>query len=341
MNASDAWLLLAMVVTAIVSGAAARCIVHFILIGVERIRKGYYSESTKREIRAAASVLVGTFASWPFYWSVTIEPRYQEWLRWTLECTMVLGGVLLAMGLWDAASDAIVARTGERYERAEKLLVPVTRKLMRFLFVVLGMALAMEAIGVNVAALVAGLGIGGVAIALAAKDSVENIFGSLTVLFDMPFALGDWVRIDKVEGIVEEINLRSTKVRTFEDTLITLPNANLIRASVENCSARRYRRQRFLVRVAQDSSADAIDAFCAALRQFIDDKFGIWPEKTIVELGEIGDHTLGIQVQFFVEAADQLAEAQQRHQVMIEIMRLREEQALQAPHLPIPNVPSA
>lgn len=332
-------MLLAMVVTALVSGTAARWIVHLVLNFVERLRKGAYSAVTRREIQAAAAVLVATLASWPFYWSISIEPRYQDWLRWVLECMMVLGGVLLAMGMWDAASDAIVARTGERYERAEKLLVPVTRKLMRFVFIVIGMALAMEAVGVNVAGLVAGLGIGGVAIALAAKDSVENIFGSLTVLFDMPFALGDWVRIDKVEGIVEEINLRSTKVRTFEDTLITLPNANLIRASVENCSARRYRRQRFLVRVAQDSSADAIDAFCASLRQYIDDKFGIWPEKTIVELGEIGDHTLGIQVQFFVEASDQLAEAQQRHQVMIEIMRLREEQALKAPHLPIQNPP--
>src|SRR5205085_10627722 len=114
------------------------------------------------------------------------------------------------------------------------------------------------------------------------KDSVENVFGSLTILFDMPFALGDWVKIDKYEGIVEEINLRSTRIRTFEDSVITLPNSNLIKAAVENYGARRYRRQRFQIRVSYANRAENLDRFIASVRKYVDSVPQATKDRTIV-----------------------------------------------------------
>src|SRR5213075_891075 len=146
----------------------------------------------------------------------------------------------------NAFCDYLIHRSESVDKRTERLLVPVTRKFVAVIILIGGLLVEAWVLfgGQHGAEAIAGLGIGGLAVALAAKDSVENVFGSLTILFDMPFALGDWVKIDKVEGVVEEINLRSTRIRTFEDSLITLPNSNLIKASVENFGARRFRRQR-------------------------------------------------------------------------------------------------
>jgi len=176
---------------------------------------------------------------------------------------------------------------------------------------------------VNVTALLASLGVGGIVVALAAKDSVENIFGSITLLFDMPFAMGDWVRIDKVEGIVEEINLRSTRIRTFENTSINLPNANLIRAAVENVSARPYRRLKFNLRVSYDTPPSNLNALSDDLRAFLsaDDKLD--QDRIIVSLSDMDDTAITVLVQCHCQAATQAEEMECRHKVLTEIMRLR------------------
>ena len=90
--------------------------------------------------------------------------------------------------------------------------------------------------------LIAGLGITGLALALAAKDSVSNIFGAVSILIDQPFNVGDWIIVDGVEGEVVNIGLRTTLIRTSADTMITVPNSNMVNSPVENFSKRRFRR---------------------------------------------------------------------------------------------------
>ena len=173
-------------------------------------------------------------------------------------------------------------------------------------------------------------------VALAAKDSVENVFGSLTILFDMPFALGDWVKIDKVEGIVEEINLRSTKVRTFEDSMITLPNSNLIKAAVENYGARRYRRQRFLVRVSNANKADRLEQFVQEIREYLDQVEAAVKGRTIVEVNELGEGSTGILVQCFLEANSFRDEARERGNLILAIFRAAEKSRVAINGAPMP-----
>ena len=93
----------------------------------------------------------------------------------------------------------------------------------------------------NLSGLIAGLGITGLALALAAKDTVANIFGAISILIDQPFNVGDWIIVDGVEGEVVTIALRTTLIRTSSDTLVTVPNSNITNSSVENFSQRRFR----------------------------------------------------------------------------------------------------
>lgn len=151
-------------------------------------------------------------------------------------------GVLTACRLVDlfmARSEARAKLTASRYD---DLLVPLVRKSLKIVVAAFGLVFVADNLGVNISSLLAGLGLGGLAVALAAQDTVKNVFGSLTVLVDKPFQVGDLVVIDDVEGTVEEVGFRSTRVRTATNSLVTVPNANLISSNVENLGVRAWRR---------------------------------------------------------------------------------------------------
>ena len=237
----------------------------------------------------------------------------------------IISAITFVAALWDAVCDAIATRANAFDQRAEKLLVPVTRKLVRAVIFTGGGLIVLAAFGVNVTGLLAGVGIGGLIVALAAKDSVENLFGSLTILFDTPFALGDWVKMDKIEGVVEEINLRSTRIRSFEDSILTVPNSNFIRATVENFGARRVRRQKFTVFLSYDSDAESIERFTGHLQQRLEGMDGVAAGRSIVRLTEMTETALGVLVQCFFEATTQADELRMRDSLMRTILRIRDE----------------
>jgi MscS family membrane protein len=272
--------------------------------------------------RAAGIVLACLTARW-FLETVELAPHPLHLALLALDSTLILGLVLLAIALWDAVCDRVAQRAVNN-DRAERLLVPVTRKMVRMVILFAGVFVVLGVYGVNVTGLIAGLGIGGLAMALAAKDSVENVFGSLTILFDMPFAIGDWVKIDKVEGVVEEINLRSTRIRTFEDTVIMLPNANLIRVGVENFGARRTRRQRISARISYDVDLVGLESYCQAIRDYLESLDYVSKERSIVALEEFSEPSMGLLVQTYFVASSQSEELRYRDDLLRTILKLRE-----------------
>lgn len=251
-----------------------------------------------------------------------------------LQCVTIASVVFLIIALWDAIAESkIVQKAGTSLgNRTENLLVPVATKFVRFLVIAGGLLAALGVFGVNVYGLVAGLGIGGLVVALAAKDSVENVFGSITILFDMPFAIGDWVKIDqKTEGVVEEINLRSTRLRTFEDSVITVPNSLLIKATVENMGARRHRRQRFFVKVGHEAPPQAVNGFTADLKAFVLEIEGVDPERVLVLVHEFDEFSLNVLVQCFVDVPPETTEFEIKHNIMLEADQLRAKWELPMP----------
>lgn len=121
-------------------------------------------------------------------------------------------------------------------------LMPIIRKSVKVLLWAMGLIIGLNNAGFDVAALIAGLGIGGLALALAAQDTVKNIFGGIMVFADKPFKMKDRIVINDLDGIVEEIGVRSTRLRTLDGRLITIPNAHFSDNAVENISAEPARR---------------------------------------------------------------------------------------------------
>lgn len=290
----------------------------------DRFFPGEISAETQRATRRAAGLLAGTLVFYALAGWLDLPPKMDHALAMVVESGTILAFALLTYAIWDTICDSMVSRAAGVSKRAERLLVPLTRKFVRALILVVAFFIALSTVfNVNVAAVIASVGLGGIVVALAAKDSVENIIGSVTLLFDMPFAIGDWVKIDKIEGIVEEINLRSTRIRTFEDTTINLPNANLIRAAVENVSARRYRRQKINLRVSYDTPPEKLNALCSDLRTYLENEELVDSSRVIVNLSDVDDVAMTVLVQCHFDAETQTAELELRHKVLAEITRLR------------------
>jgi len=152
----------------------------------------------------------------------------------------------------------------------------------------------------NIGAMVAGLGIGGLAIALAAQDTLQNVIASFIIFFDKPFVVGDYIKVEGISGVVEKIGFRSTRIRTLEKSFLTIPNNMLVSNVLDNMSLRTFRRSKFQIGVLYETSIDQIKEIVRDIQAYIDEH-----EKTnqdgLVRFGEFGDSSLNITVLLYVD----------------------------------------
>jgi len=235
---------------------------------------------------------------------------------------LVVGGVWAAYRLTDLFSEFLMRRAEQTATKFDDVLVPLLRKTLKVFATAVGLVYMADAFRIEIVPLLTGLGIGGLAVAFAAKDSIENFFGSVTVILDRPFEIGDWVVIEGIEGTVEELGLRSTRIRTFYNSQVTVPNASLVRARVDNYGRRRFRRFKTHLDVTYDTPPEKIEAFCAGIREVIlahpytrKDYFHVW-------LNEFGAASLRILVYMFHETPDWATELRERHRFMLDVIRL-------------------
>lgn len=282
------------------------------------------ADATRHAIGRSAGVIVGSIFAILLLNNLLLSDAFHEDLKTLLNAVALLGTVMFVYAAWDVACDSIASRSAGHL-RAERLLVPMTRKLVRVTIIVCGCLCAVALFGGTrtIATMIGTLGIGGLVIALAGKDSVENLFGSFTIMFDMPFALGDWVKIGDAQGTVEQINLRSTRLRTAEDTVILLPNANLIRASVENFGSRRFHRIKMSLRLSYDCRPEQIDAYIGALREFLAQSPETDPDQALIGLADPTEVSLGLTIDCHVQVTTAADEVAMRHRILQEALRLR------------------
>jgi MscS family membrane protein len=305
-------------------GLVASLVTYFVVYAVLRplTRANRLSFGLCKALRLAAAVMVFPYAVGFGIDAVELTGLAEKHVDQALGSIQIVAYVLLLIAGWDVVSEQLAQRSAGQSNRADRLLIPVTRKLVRALIISVGGLVAIATLtNVNVPALVASLGIGGLVVAFAAKDSIENVFGSLTILFDTPFAIGDWVRIDKVDGVIEEINLRSTRIRTFEDTLITLPNANLIRAAVENFGARRVRRQRLTFKFLHASPPEKLEALEGRIRAYLMEMRNVQGERSVVEVDGVDEWGISMLVVAYFEADSYAIELDLRNELILAVLR--------------------
>ncbi|MDH3455071.1 MAG: mechanosensitive ion channel family protein [Desulfuromonadales bacterium] len=178
-------------------------------------------------------------------------------------------------------------------------LAPLLRKSLRIFIIVMAGLMAIQTFGYPVTGVLASLGIGGLAFALAAKDTVSNIFGSLMIIFDRPFHVGDWVKAGDLEGTVEEVGFRSTKIRTFAKTLISVPNNIIANMALDNYSRMPKRRIRLTVGVSYDTTPKQMREAVSRIRELLKTHPAIDQEFFLVNFTDFGASSLDIMVYCF------------------------------------------
>jgi len=184
--------------------------------------------------------------------------------------------VYLLFNLIDSVVAVQFDRADKRNKELSRELVLLMTKSLKGIVVLLSLTLILSHFGINITAILSTLGIGGLAFAMAAKDSLSNFFGGLNIMVDHIFKMGDWIKIGDVEGTVVEIGLRSTTVRTFDNALITMPNAMVSTASVLNWNRRSVgRRIKMHVGVTYESNINDIRQAVADIKQMLEEHPGI------------------------------------------------------------------
>lgn len=236
---------------------------------------------------------------------------------------MTVSGVITIYRFVDVVSLYYVGRAKKSENKFDDILVPLLAKSAKFLIGTFGLIFIGDSLTFDMKNMIAGLGIGGLAFAFAAKDTLSNIFGSLTVLLDRPFQIGDWIEMEGgIEGTVEEVGLRSTRIRTFSDSLITIPNGQLTNTHIDNFGKRTYRLFSTNIGVEYGTSPDLIESFCDGIKQIILDHPDTRKDVYHVYLSGLGSSSLDILLNVFWKVPDRATELKEKHKLLLEIIKL-------------------
>lgn len=227
------------------------------------------------------------------------------------------------MKLIDFFGLILMHRARQTESKTDDQLVPFIRESIKIVVVILSIFFALGAVfHLNIASLVAGLGIGGLAVALAAKESLENLFGSFTIFLDKPFIVGDLVKIGTVTGNVERIGFRSTRLRTVDKTYVTIPNKKMIDGELDNLTLRTFRRASFTLGLRYDTSPAKMKAVIDDLQSYLDQHPLVQRDETHVRFYEFGASALNIRVEYLINTIDWVVYLSVREEVNYRIVEI-------------------
>ncbi len=236
-----------------------------------------------------------------------------------------IAAVWAAYRLVDILAAWLKARAEASDNKLDDVLVPLIPRTLKLFVTVIGVVFIADNLNLDITGVLAGLGLGGLAFALAAKDMVQNLFGSITVLLDRTFTVGDWIVVDGAEGSVERMGFRSTRIRTFYNSLVTVPNSKFITAEVDNMGERRYRRYKARFGLAYNTPPERIEAFCEAVRELVRQHPYMRKDYFHVYLNDLGASSLEVLVYVFWEAPDWGTELRERHRFLLDCLRVARE----------------
>ncbi|MEA1879390.1 MAG: mechanosensitive ion channel family protein, partial [Campylobacterota bacterium] len=198
--------------------------------------------------------------------------------------------------------------------------------IIKIIIASIGLGAMLQVWGINVTALVASLGIGGLAFALAAKDAASNLFGSFSLLADKSIGIGEWIKVDGVEGTVEDIGMRTTKIRSFEKSLITVPNQIVANNPIENFSRRGVRRIKINLGLTYNTSSSQIHTIINEIKFMLHNHENISQKETLlVNFNALGDSALNIFIYTFTNTSNWENYLNIREDIHLKIMKIVEE----------------
>jgi len=323
---NEAWRFGGLFIVVLASMAVGRLLRYFL----EKYGK-QYEEKEKRELLGVTlsclakpmALLIFAYGFWASIYFLKMSPKVADVAFNIAFVLRSLGWAFLVFKLVDIP-DHLLQSFAERTEsKIDDMLVPLVRKTLRVLIVIIvGLYLGEKVLGTKPTTLLASLGVGGLAVALAARDSIANFFGSLMILLDKPFQVGDRVDIAGKVGNVEEVGFRSTKIRTLAGHLVTIPNSTVAAASVENIGVRPYIKRTLNVTVTYDTPADKLERGVEIIKEILLDHEGMDPELPArVFFNDFNDMSLNIMVIYWYHPGDYFLSMEFTEKFNFELLR--------------------
>lgn len=248
-----------------------------------------------------------------FYWGfqrLHFGPGVDKFFEHTFTFVFTLNITWLFVRTLDAIIQEYLSPLVSKSESdLDDQLLPLLRKLIKIILWTLGIVIGLNNIGFDVGAVIAGLGIGGLALALAAQDTVKNIFGGIMVYMDKPFKVKDRIKIHGYDGIVEEVGIRSTRLRTLEGRLVTLPNAHFSDEAVENVTLEPSRKVVVNLGLTYETTPEKMERAIEILED-ITNKNENLEEDRLVCFNNWGDFSMGILYVYYIKPTSDIFKTQ-------------------------------
>lgn len=237
--------------------------------------------------------------------------------------------ILLANGIANSltTNNKVINRLKEKMNPdVEDSMFRIILKCIRGLIYIIAGFLCITELGYDLNGLVAGLGIGSVVITLAAQDTAKNLFGGLVIFMDKPFTVGDWIEIDKYEGTVEDITFRSTRVRTFENSVVNIPNSVLANESIINWSRMEKRRNRVNLCLELDTPLEKVQKVQDRIKNMLIERDGIIDDTIIVRFDNITDNGINLLICSYTDSVDYTSFLKEKEKINFRIMQILKEE---------------
>lgn len=303
-----------------VVGGATTTILHRLL----RRTPSLWDERLLRKIAPALTVLWTIAAASLMLPFLGLRPGVHQSLRSLLGGFATVGVFWVLWRAVDVWGQYLMERPWALTNPSARSLLSVTRNLARVFVLVTGLVAALSALGYPVATVLAGLGIGGIAIAFGAQKTIENLFGSISIAADQPFRVGDLVKVEDITGVVERMGMRSTQIRTADRTLVTLPNGKLADMRIEDFAARDRIRFAATIGLVHGTTEAQLRRIVAEIEAMLRAHPKVWPETVIVSFVSLGPSSLNVDVQCWFQLPDNAEYRTARQETLFGILRVVE-----------------
>ena len=241
-----------------------------------------------------------------------------------LKIILTILAVVLAIRILRLVMDYAMNFAKGTEHRMDEQLIPIIRRSLMIVFIIIGIFHILQLLNVNIAALIAGVSIGGLALALAAQDTVKNLIGSAMIFFDRPFQIGDYIIGGGVEGTVLEVGFRTTRLQISDTSVISVPNGTIANVAITNKGVRIFRMLSTTLGITYDTPPDLIENFVEGLRKMILNHPVTRKEGYFVHLNNLDASALSITFRAYFEVASYDDELKARESILFGILRLAE-----------------
>jgi len=320
------WHLLSLIILAIAGyllRQLIRFVVRFILILI--FSKTRYKDFLDKHLRPTArtissiTALIIIFQFVPVL-QLPIEVHVVADVSYKLIFAILI--IVLSFRITDYLHDRLIDVYTNKNNKLRVNLLPFFRTVLKTVVVIIGILGILINLGFDIWPWLAGLSIGGLAIALAAQETIRNIFGSVTIFADRPFDVGDWIIYENFEGTVEEIGIRSTTIRTFNNSIITVPNGKLMDVTIDNMGKREFRRYETYLDMVYNTPVNVIDAYIKGIKRIIENHPDTRKDLYYVYFFGLAASSIQIYVRLWLKVVDFDLELKARHEILQQILEL-------------------